>query len=158
MLGHLKQLITYGVLVVVLWVGMYFVPGFFNVATTAADFRDIKGLDKIETYRLTAVRSLDALTPGQPLCWRLGTKQEVQTCLGWVAARPGERVQVVDHIIQVNGEPLGSDMPKANIAHAGPLVVPAGHVFVVSNMHRYDSFAYGPIPAAAIRGTIAHLP
>ena len=57
----------------------------------------------------------------------------------------------------LNGKPAsrGSDTRQPD---AGPLRVPANHVFVLSDNHQLDSLAAGPIPAAALRGRLGSLP
>lgn len=74
---------------------------------------------------------------------------------GIVVGLPGDSVEVVrdgeQSRLQIDGEPIASELPHRIGAHPA-IVVPQGHVWLLSDLHRTDSIAIGPVPAAALRG------
>ena len=76
-----------------------------------------------------------------------------------VAAVAGDEVGIADGLLVVDGVEVREpylDQGSVDSTWFGPVVVPAGHVFVLGD-HRDDSVdsrRFGPIPASAVRGTV----
>jgi len=159
MLGQLKSIIssiiTYGMLVAIIWAGMYYLPRIRSVVVPL-DYGDINGLEASKSYWLDGGARVNTMKDGEGIAFNFTTDAE-QARFGWVAGRPGQSIEVNGGKLLVDGRPAakGGDISGADL---GPLVVPAGHVWLVSSGHRHDSFRYGPIPQSAILGSVGDLP
>lgn len=76
-----------------------------------------------------------------------------------VAAVGGDTVALEDGVVVVNGEPLcepWSDPARIDGVFFGPLTVPAGEVFLLSDDRRLtvDSRAFGTVAATALTGVV----
>jgi hypothetical protein len=122
-------------------------------------YEDIDGFDPTKSLNAEANPALERFMPGDGIVFRLWqpTTDNPDAFLGWVVGFPGDEIRVQGGKILVNGKSAsrGADV---DLPAAGPLIVPAHHVFVTSSRHMYDSIAFGPIPQAAILGRVKDLP
>ena len=76
-----------------------------------------------------------------------------------VAAVAGDEVGIADGLLVVDGVEVEEpylDQASVDGSWFGPVLVPAGHVFVLGD-HRGDSVdsrRFGPLPLSAVRGTV----
>ena len=120
-------------------------------------YSDVEGLEEYTSYRLDQTVAFTAWKPGDALCWRLGPDVDRAVNLGWVAALPGDRVQVREGQLEVNGQ-RHEKGDLIRLPDCGPVRVPDRHLFVINDRHQGDSIAVGPLPASAIRGRLGSLP
>ncbi len=156
MIGLIKTVLGYGLLLIALWAGVTYLPRFLNTAVVPTNYDDVEGLKDTESYWLDAQVSPAAYAAGDALAFNFGTDKE-QTRFAWVAATPGQQVAIVNGKLIVDGQPAGkgTKLPRPN---QGPIIVPEHHLYVVSDNHRFDSLSAGPIPMAAVLGRIGALP
>jgi signal peptidase I len=105
-------------------------------------------VDKV-TYRLTD------LDPGQLVVF--DSPEGVN--LKRVVALAGDRVEILDATLHVNGAPVAEpyvDPRSLDGIFYGPETVPAGHVFVLGDnrFESLDSRHYGPVPLEDITGRV----
>jgi len=148
----IKQWLTYAAMIAVVWGVLWLTPQCTRVHA-ATDFDDVDGIEMGKTWSLDKRATPALLKTGDAVCWRLGTDAELQVQLGWVAGVPGDRIAVVKGEVTVNGKAVAHGY-KIEDVELPTVVVPADHVYVVSSGHKYDSVAYGPLPAVAIRGRL----
>jgi hypothetical protein len=150
----MRSLIGLAVVAVLTWGILAWGPSLWGRAVVTSAYNDMDGIEAGTSYALQPGASPAA---GDVICYRVGPDERQQTCFAWVAGTEGMRIEVRAGVLLVDGaaSPL---KPPADVPDAGPLAVPSGHVFVVSQRHRLDSFAYGPIPLAAVRGRVAGFP
>ncbi len=157
----LKQLLVYVVLIVAIWLAATFLLPLLSRASMAPDYSeiDVPDVEHYKTYSLEQNVPVRQLSQGQAVCYRL-TKGESTNGngFGYVAAIPGDTVEIVGGQLLVNGSPYKRSGPLASHPDEGRLVVPENHVYVVTTAHSTDSVARGPMPAAALRGRIAEFP
>lgn len=146
----------YVVLIAAFWGGVLAMKSFSRVQVPSG-YSDVDKLSEFTSYRMDQTVAFDAWRPGDAACWRLGPDEERAVNLGWIAALPGDLVQVRDGRLQVNGQvcPQGEVIP---LPDCGPIRIPDRHLFVISDRHQGDSIARGPLPASALRGRLGSLP
>ncbi len=76
-----------------------------------------------------------------------------------VVAVAGDEFEIRDGVISIDGSVLRerySDPAGLDTVYFGPIVVPAGHVFVLGDnrARSIDSLDYGPIPTADVIGVV----
>lgn len=154
----LRQLISYLVTLAVIIALVLIVPRFARLRVDP-EYNDITGLNVDQSLNADKGFSFARLEPGDAIAYgRSGTGENhgEALCLGWIAGVPGDTVairggKVIARGKTAPGEPI-DQLDRAEV------MVPAGHVFVVSSNHQFDSVASGFIPAAAIRGKLGTLP
>ncbi len=72
-----------------------------------------------------------------------------------VVGRPGDRVEVMDGVVYINGQPV--DEPYVNNlggSNLGPQVIPPDTLFVMGDnrINSEDSRYFGPVPVKSIKG------
>lgn len=148
----LSYAITIGVIIALVTI----VPRFARLRV-ADGYTDIDGLEVERSLNADTGVAFGSLAVGDPIAYRLSDQDGKNLCVGWIAAMPGDEVALRDKLVMVNGKkavggPIEDAPPRA------PVMIPAGHCYVVSSHHQLDSVAYGPIPAAAIRARLSSLP
>jgi len=154
----LNRLVGLGIVLAAIYALIVYAPNFLRLRVGPA-YDDIEGLDATRGLDVMARVPIDTLALGDAVAFKLWRKdtEEPDVFLGWAAAFPGDEVGIERGRILVNGR-----APACGAAIQAPsrppAVVPAGHVFVVSSRHRFDSTVYGPIPQAALLGRLRELP
>lgn len=77
-----------------------------------------------------------------------------------VVARAGQRVAIADGVLRVDDRAVDEpyvDQQTIDGVYFGPVVVPAGTVFVLGDAREVsvDSRAFGPVPVTAVDGRLA---
>jgi hypothetical protein len=152
----LRQALWYMILIAAFY-GVVLAMKALSRVQVPSGYHDVANVTEYTSYRLDQTVGFGAWKPGDALCWRLGPAAEQAVNLGWVAALPGDRVQVREGHLEVNGQRV----PRGDTIHlpdCGPIRVPALHLFVINDRHQGDSIAHGPLPASALRGRLGALP
>lgn len=152
----LRQLISYLVTIGVILALVLIVPRFKRLHVDP-EYRDIehleaeKGLNADQGFPFARLEAGDAIAYG-----RVGADNGEELSVGWIAAVPGDTVALRGGKVIARGKAAqGTPVDQPDRAE---VMVPAGHVFVVSSHHLFDSVANGFIPASAIRGKLGSLP
>jgi len=82
-----------------------------------------------------------------------------------VIGLPGDKIEIMDNQIKINGEPFrdshgfyssrpGGPSKSLDKRHFGPVTVPQGHLFVMGDNrdHIYDSRFWGFVPLQSVKG------
>ncbi len=155
-MDFLKQLLGYALLVAFFW-GTVVVVKKLSRVQVPNGYNDINGLAEYTSYRVDETVTLRQYRAGDPVCYRMGSDSDHAVTFAWIAGLPGDEIAITQGVLTVNGKPAGRGS-ETRQPDAGPLRVPANHVFVLSDNHQQDSLAAGPIPAAALRGRLGSLP
>lgn len=152
----IRQLLSYAITIGVIVALVVIVPRFARLRV-AEGYNDIEKLEPEHSLNADSGIAFGALAIGDPIAYRLGGEDGKEVCVGWIAALPGDEVSIRDKAVMVNGKKsLGGAVEEA--PPRAPVMIPAGHCYVVSSHHLFDSVAYGPIPAAAIHARLFSLP
>lgn len=152
----IRQLISYALTIGVILALVTIIPRCSRLRV-APEYNDI---DKLETEQSLIADTgvhFSALAVGDPVAYRLGDQETTALALGWIAALPGDEVAISGKAVMVNGKKAAHG-DSLDLPDRGPVMIPTGHCFVVSDHHLLDSVAYGPLPASAIRGHLRNLP
>ncbi|MBA3685433.1 MAG: S26 family signal peptidase [Planctomycetes bacterium] len=158
MLDTIKSLAFYALLLALILGCAWMVPRFFTTVAIPAGYVEIDGLQELASKRIDKTAKIGNYARGQGVCYRLGSDSSAEARFAYVAALPGDQIAVRDGKLVVNGTVFARAPADHLLSTAGPTVVPAGHLFVVTNTHESDSFRQGPIPAAALYGRIEEFP
>ena len=158
-MNWLRQLINYAVSLAVIIALVTIVPRFVRLGVDPG-YTDIENLEVGRSYNADRGFSFNGLSGGDAIAYRIGGTEINGLCLGWVGGVPGDIVSIANGKILVNGKQAakGGIMQGRVSRDRGPVPVPAGHVFVLTSFHQFDSLAYGFIPASAIAGKLGALP
>ena len=152
----IRQLLSYAITIAIIIALVVIVPRFARLRV-APNYNDIEHLVVEQSLNADTGVAFASLAIGDPIAYRLGDQEGKELCVGWIAALPGDEVAVRDKSVMVNGKKAGGGAVEDAPPRA-PVMIPAGHCYVVSSFHQLDSVAYGPIPAAAIRARLSSLP
>ena len=162
----IRQLLSYAITLGVIIALVTIVPQCARLRVTP-EFNDIDKINVDESLNADTGVKLSGLVIGDAIAFQIGTQAGTQAgsggeheaglSLGWVVALPGDEVSILGKSVMVNGTKVAHGEPVP-VPDRGPTMVPAGHCFVISDRHQFDSIAYGPLPAAAIRGKLRNLP
>ena len=154
----IRQLLSYAITLGVIIALVTIVPRCARLRVTP-EFNDIDKLNVDESLNADTGVKLSGLVIGDAIAFQVGTggEHEAGLSLGWVVALPGDEVSIIGKSVMVNGTKVAHGDPVP-VPDRGPTMMPAGHCFVISDRHQFDSIAYGPLPAAAIRGKLRNLP
>lgn len=155
-MDFLKQLLTYAILAAVFWGTVVAVKKMSRVQVPSG-YTDVNGLTEYTSYRVDETVTLRQYRSGDPVCYRLGANDDRAINFAWIAGLPGDEIAIAKGTLTVNGAAFSRGIEIMQ-SDAGPLRVPANHVYVVSDNHQQDSLTAGPIPAAALRGRLGSLP
>jgi len=145
-----------GIIVVgiIIWMGVLYLPAYKRVMPDT-NYNDIGAIPDDETIGVDATVTLPQLRQGDLICFHIRTK--VEEGFGYIMGLPGERVGLESGAITIAGEHITDVNGGHRMADRAPTVVPANHVWVLSDHHRFDSFRLGPIPADLIIGRVGDL-
>lgn len=99
------------------------------------------------SYRLHGPRRGDIVVFGVP--------QSDELLIKRVVGLPGEKVEIHDGMVYINGEPLQEPyLDQETRGRFGPITVPPLHVFVLGDNRSFsnDSRAFGAVPIADVVG------
>lgn len=150
----IRQLLSFAITLGVIIALVTIVPRCARLRVTP-EFNDIDKLNVDESLNADTGVKLSGLVIGDAIAFQVGTQAGLS--LGWVVALPGDEVSILGKSVMVNGTKVAHGDPVP-VPDRGPTMMPAGHCFVISDRHQFDSIAYGPLPAAAIRGKLRNLP
>jgi hypothetical protein len=155
-MGVLRQAMTYIILILLFW-GVVLAIKAFSRVQVPSGYSDIANVNEFTSYRVDQTVTLSAWRPSDVACWRLGADADRAVNFGWIAALPGDQIQVHDGHLEVNGHvcPHGDVIA---LPDCGPVRIPDGHFYVVSDRHQNDSVAHGPLPISALRGRVGTFP
>ena len=155
-MGVLRQAMTYVILILLFW-GVVLAIKAFSRVQVPTGYSDIANVNEFTSYRVDQTVTLSAWRPSDVACWRLGADADQAVNFGWIAALPGDQIQVHDGHLEVNGHvcPHGDVIA---LPDCGPVRIPDGHFYVVSDRHQNDSVAHGPLPISALRGRVGTFP
>lgn len=155
----IRQLISYALTLGAIIALVTIVPRCARLRVTP-EYNDIDKLNVDESLNADTGVTLSGLAIGDAIAFQLGeTKGDHDggLSLGWVVALPGDEVSIQSKSVMVNGTKVAHGDP-VTVPDRGPTMIPAGHCFVISDRHQFDSVAFGPLPAAALRGKLRNLP
>lgn len=155
-MGVLRQAMTYIILILLFW-GVVLAIKAFSRVQVPSGYSDIANVNEFTSYRVDQTVTLSAWRPSDVACWRLGADADRAVNFGWIAALPGDQIQVHDGHLEVNGHvcPHGDVIA---LPDCGPVRIPDGQFYVVSDRHQNDSVAHGPLPSSALRGRVGTFP
>lgn len=156
MMPWLRQMISYAVTLAALVALVTIVPRCARLRVPPG-YSDIATLDVDRSLTGDAGARFSDLAVGDGIAFRLGDQESLALCLGWVAALPGDTVAITNKFLMVNGAKSVHSQPL-DMPDRAAVMIPLGHCFVLSDQHLFDSLAYGPLPAAALRAKLASLP
>jgi signal peptidase I len=145
-----------GILVIIAFVWfLNWIPSCRRV-TMPPGFRDLTGIAEFDSLGLDGRIHADGLKIGDITCYRLGEKEEQQVILGKVVAKAGDKVEVRKGKFYVNDTAVDEAFARVGGVNTNraPLIIPADHVFVLNETHKFDSLALGPISDSAIQGRV----
>lgn len=157
----LKQILTYVVVIALLWAALTWIPRLTSRVRLGSDYVEITvpNIEEYPSYSLEAGLPFDALAIGDAVCYRtVDAEGGASEAYGFIAARPGDTVAIAAGELLVNGKPDKRCGALSGRPDAGPLVIPAQHLYVVTTMHQTDSVARGPLAAADVRGRLKEFP
>jgi Signal peptidase, peptidase S26 len=155
-MDFLRPALMYVILIAAFYGGVLAMKALSRVQVPSG-YTDVENLEEYTSYRTDQTVAFSAWKPGDALCWRLGPEAEQAVNFGWVAGLPGDRVQVREGHLEVNGQ-RSSRGKQIMLPDCGPIRVPAQHLFVINDNHYGDSIAVGPLPSSALRGRLGSLP
>jgi hypothetical protein len=155
-MDFLRQMFFYAVLIAMFWGTVILVPKLSRFQVPSG-YSDVYNLTEYKSYRVDRTISLSRLQPDDAVCFRVGKTPETEINFGWIAALPGDEVEVKAGELLVNGKACKRG-GNIILPDCGPLRIPANHFFVVTDCHQYDSVARGPLPAIALYGRVGDFP
>jgi hypothetical protein len=141
------------VMAVVVCAAAAWLPGWLTRVQVPDEYDDLKELVPFETYWLRPA----PYATGHIVVYRFGPA-DGDIGFARVAAVAGDTIELRAGKLLVSGTAYPGWNAAANQAYPpaglGPVVVPAGHLFVLSNKHHDDSTVNGMLGAAAVLGRI----
>lgn len=154
-LFYLWSYAGYVVLIGMIVAGLNYLPK-WSFARVPQDYRgDMSGPD-FEPYnnlQYDGTIGIDQLLKGDIAVFRLGDDGSRRFLFARVAGLPGDILESKERTLLVNGSPSRGGL-NHKFTKMPPTVVPKGHVFLLSDLHRYDSIDYGFFPESAIHGRL----
>ena len=149
----IRTYIWYACIIIGLGFAAALLPGYLNRVSIDVGYdHDCGEVDPGATYWLTQ----PPFRSGAVVAYRMGKNADAVS-FGRLVAQPGEILTWKDGNLLVGGVPVKGWRPvepHQRIQEIGPLRVPAGYVYVISDLHGRDSVALGPISMDAIVGGI----
>lgn len=155
-MDFLRQVFFYAVLIAMFWGTVILVPKMARFQVPSG-YSDVYNLAEYKSYRVDRSIPLSRLQPGDAVCFRVGKSPDTKINFGWIAALPGDEVEVKVGELLVNGKACKHG-GSINLPDCGPVRIPVNYFFVVTDLHQYDSIARGPLPAIALYGRVGEFP
>lgn len=162
----INYLVLLGILAAVIVV-VRMAPRYGNSTVAPHDYRDMGDIPRYSQVTFDATVGINEYRLGDKVAISLGDDPTRSTFFGWVGGRPGDLVGLEDRQVMVNGELLNEvvaphrdrDVRSITAIPGGlqqvpPTVVPAGHLLVISDGHRFDSIENGLFPETMVLGRI----
>ena len=115
--------------------------------------RDIHAVEDGTRYRLSPADPAQ-LASGTVIAYRTGLDKP-EYAVGHIVGMAGERIGTNGTHWLVDGAPTTH---RCSLPAGLDLIVPAGHVIIATEKHRFDSQAAGPIPLSLVAGRITSFP
>ncbi|MBN8526033.1 MAG: hypothetical protein J0M02_11920 [Planctomycetes bacterium] len=152
MIQALRTVLWFVVVTLLLVVAAVKLPEQLARAQVPAEFDDQSGLVPMTGVWLAP----PPFAAGDVVAFRFGDGPD-DVGFGVVRALPGEQVRLVGGELLVDDNEVNGWKDAGlyqGIHDVGPMTVPAGHLFVVSTNHRYDSLARGVIGPDQVLGKV----
>ncbi|TVR12334.1 MAG: hypothetical protein EA401_09285 [Planctomycetota bacterium] len=169
-MNYIRVIINYLVLAAILVAIIAVVrlaPRYGNSTVAPHDYRDMRDIPRYAQVAFDATVGINEYRIGDKVAISLGDDPTRTTYFGWVGGRPGDQVGLQDRQVMVNGEPLNDLVAPQRTRDGGtianyprgleavpPIVVPVGHLLVISDSHRFDSVEHGLFPETMVLGRI----
>lgn len=153
LLSQLASIIGTAILLLILWAVAANLPKFQRVIPDAG-YNDMSNIAKDETTGVDATIGISQLRRGDMVAFRPSTDEDQGAAFGYVAGLPGEVLTVSDGTLQIGTEPWSQTSIPQSLGDIPALPVPADHVYLLSDNHRFDSTRLGPIPGAFLIGRV----
>lgn len=141
------------VMAIVVCAAAAYLPGWLTRVQVPDEYDDLAELTPFESYWLRP----GPYAPGHLVAYRFGPK-DGDIGFATVAAVAGDTLELRAGKLLVSGTASPEWNAAANLAFPavdlGPVVVPVGHLFVLSRKHRDDSTVNGMLGSAAVLGRI----
>ena len=153
MWSTVRLYVRFAVMAILVCAAAVWLPGWLTRVQVPGGYDDLPSLTPFEDYWLRP----GPYAPGHLIVYRFGP---AAGDLGFarVAAVAGDLLELRAGKLLVGGTACPGWNAAAALAYPpvglGPVVVPAGHLFVLSDKHRDDSTVHGLIGAAAVLGRI----
>lgn len=143
-------------LVVALWLAVEWIPALRRVGPPRAGYNDMTMIDPDETTGVDGRRGIADLRHDDIIAYRSDPEadDDRDVAFAYVVALPGETIRTLDGTLSVDGAPYATTSVPRSLGAVPGVVVPRGHVYVLSDGHRYDSSRLGPIPAHLLLGVV----
>lgn len=152
MIWAIRTLIWFSALTIGLVAAATWLPGYLNRVQVPPDFEDLGGLTPMTGVWLSPPPFL----AGDRVAYRTGDGPE-DVGFAVVAGLPGDQVRLVGGQLMVGEAEVPGWRPYGgyrDLHDIGPLLVPAGHLYVVSKQHQRDSLSLGVIAPDQILGKL----
>lgn len=153
-LQAIRSYLGFAVLAALLWAAGHFLPMFNRVAPEHG-YSDMNGVDPYSAVTCDNSLSPRAYRMGDLVAYRTENEGMGTVCFARVVARPGQVISIVAGKLHVDGQEQGQFHLPQHTPDLAPLPVPEGHLWLVSDYNEFDSFRFGPIPAALLHGRTA---
>lgn len=149
----IRAYVKLAVLITVVCIAAAVLPTWLARITIPEDYDDLRGLKSYSSVGIDPAPFPAACI----VAFKVGRLPD-EVALGRVAAVAGDTVEWRDKRLYVQGKLFeGLDKnsaPSLPAPDMGPVVVPDGHVFVLSDAHRWDSLARGMIGPDVLLGKL----
>ena len=149
----IRGYIWYALLIVGLGVAATWLPGLLNRVRTPIDYdHEVGDLESGKLYWLAK----PPFKIGALVAHQIGADTE-KIGFGRIVAVAGDVVELKGDRLLVGGNPVVGWRTAGvynGLPALGPVRIPAHHVFIISDGHRSDSIARGPIAVEAVLGRV----
>lgn len=153
LLHQLGSLVGTAVLLLILWAVAVNLPKFKRVMP-GAGYSDMHRIAKDETTGVDGTVGLDRLRRGDVVAFWPSADEDQGAAFAYVAGLPGETLKFSGGTLEIEGHPWDETNIPRELGDVPALPVPAGHVYLLSDEHRFDSTTLGPVPGAFLIGRV----
>lgn len=149
----IRDYVRFAILTIIVCALATWLPGWLTCLPVPETYDDLSALTPNRTYWLRP----GPFAPGQIVAFRHGPLP-ADVGFARIAAVGGDTIELRGGKLLITGQEYQGWNAAANAAFPstdlGPVVVPADHLFVLSDRHRHDSTVHGMIGMAAVLGRI----